>query len=109
MAKTAKKEVSTGQVKYSDPRMAFTSTKTDMVLKECETLKIRDVFGNDMLGGGNAVMVCEDHIGLYLTSKENVGANYLDPYRNYRREQYELTKNDDNTFTIKANGNVYTV
>lgn len=102
MAKTAKKEVVTGQVKYSDPRMAYMSTKSEMVLKESQTIKIKDIFGEEVLGKNNPIVVCEDQNGLYLTSKENVGVNILDPYRMYRRNQYVITKeNEDFVITCK--------
>ena len=98
------------QIKYSDPRMAYSSTKKEMVIKESEYLKMLDVFGGDIPGATAQVVVCEDQNGFYLTSKNFVGAPILDPYRNYRREMYTIVKNEDETFKVVTNNSVeYTI
>lgn len=98
------------QVKYSDPRMAYSSTKKEMVIKESEYLKMLDIFGGDIPSANATVVICEDHLGYYLTSKNMVGAPILDPYRNYRRDMYSITKKDNDTFKVVTNNNVeYTV
>lgn len=99
-----------GSVKYSDPRMAYSSTKPEMVIKESEYLKMVDIFGGDITGAYSPVMVCEDHLGFYLTSKNYVGAPILDPYRNYRRDVYTITRNEDESFKVVTKNNVeYTI
>lgn len=98
------------QVKYSDPRMAYSSTKAEMVLKESEYLKMSDIFGSNIPSANSPVVVCEDHVGIYLTSKDLINVSVLDPYRNYKREMYQITKVDDSTFKVVNVHNVeYTI
>ena len=97
------------QVKYSDPRMAYSSTKQEMVIKESEHFKMVDIFGN-VPCCNSPIVVCEDHLGYYITSKSLVNVAILDPYRNYKRDTYKLTKIDDNTFKVVNAYNVeYTI
>lgn len=92
-------------VKYSDPRMAFLSTHTDMVIKESSNIKMKDIFGDDIMCKNAPAVLCEDQNGLYLTSKINIGVPYLDGYRMYRRNIYKIEKieNEDNYKVIKGN------
>jgi hypothetical protein len=93
-----------GQVKYSDPRMAYCSTKKEMVVKE-STITMNSVFG-DVPCANSYIVVCEDHLGYYLTSKNLLDVSILDPYRNYKRNKYTLTKNEDDTFKVITEHNV---
>ena len=88
------------QVKYDDPRMAYNSTKEDMVIKE-STISMKTIFGDGIPTENTNIVVCEDHLGFYLTSKALVNVPILDPYRTYHRNNtYTITKNEDNTFKI---------
>lgn len=82
-------------VKYSDPRMAFLSTHADMAIQESENIKMKDIFGEDIVCKNAPVVLCEDQNGLYLTSKINVGVPFLDGYRQYQRHKYQIVKNED--------------
>ena len=98
MSKNAK--VSTGgnkdvAVKYSDVRMSYMSTKSELVIKECETLKVKDVFGGETLCKNSPLILCEDQNGFYVTCKVNVDAPILDGYRMYAREKYSIEKDGE--------------
>lgn len=98
------------QVKYSDPRMAYSSTKQEMVIKESEHFKMLDIFGSEIPCCNSPIVICEDHIGYYITSKSLVNVEVLDPYRNYKRCGYTISKIDDNTFKVVNAYNVeYTI
>ena len=88
------------QVKYSDERMAYCSTKEPMIVKESEKIKSVDVFG-DTCCCNSPVVLCEDQNGLYLTNKSVIGYNYLDPYRMYKRDLYEILKEDE-SFKVRV-------
>ena len=112
MAKKVSKNQTAGmskdtQVKYSDPRMAYMSTKSELVLKESEKLVMKDIFGEDILSKNNPIMLCEDQNGLYLTSKSNVDCPLLDGYRMYQRNKYEILKEGEDTYKIKVGEKVF--
>lgn len=96
--------VKDAQVKYSDPRMAFLSTKKEMVIKE-STIPMNCIFGV-VPCASSPVVVCEDQLGYYLTNKNLIDVAILDPYRNYKRDQYTITKNEDDTFKVITKYNV---
>jgi hypothetical protein len=100
---SGKAAVSEGNVKYDDPRMAYMSTKKEMIIKESETLKMKDIFGEDIVCKNAPVVLCEDHLGFYLTSKVNIDVPMLDGYRMYRRNDYTIVKNEDETFKVTKN------
>lgn len=103
-AKTAaNKEVQT-KIKYDDPRMAYLSTKKELVLKETE-LKLNQVYPNAM---NDIAVICEDQNGLYVTGKSYVDSLMLDPYRNYNRKSITITKTDTE-YNIESNNNMYSV
>jgi hypothetical protein len=102
--KSSGKSNNDGQVKYSDPRMAYMSTKKEMIIKESETLKMKDIFGEDIICKNAPVMLCEDHLGLYITSKANIDVPVLDGYRMYRRNEYKIIKNEDESYKLIKNG-----
>lgn len=110
MARPSKNQVkSTGgnkdvQVKYADARMAYMNTKKELVVKE-SNIEMGQVFVG-VAGSKSLIVVCEDHLGYYLTSKSYVDAPLLDPYRNYRRNEYQLTHNEDDTFKIITTNNI---
>ena len=79
------------QVKYSDPRMGYMSTRSELVVKESADVKMKDIFGEDILSKNSPAVVCEDQNGFYITSKDNVGVPLLDGYRMYRRDGYSIT------------------
>ena len=92
------------QVKYEDPRMSYMSTKKELVVKE-SNIELGMVF-EETACGKSSVVVCEDHLGYYLTSKSYVDAPVLDPYRNYKRDQYQLIHNEDDTFKVITKHNI---
>lgn len=96
------------QVKYSDPRMAYMSTKKELVVKESDNLKMKDIFGEDVLDRNSPVVVCEDHLGYYITSKAMIDVPLLDVHRMYTRKEYDITKEDD-VFKINMNGKTYAI
>ena len=102
------KSTTEGGVSYTDKRMAFSSTKPEMVLKESEQLTVGDVFG-DVFGKNSKLVVCEDQNGLYLSSKANVGSTLLDGFRMYFRNEYKITKNETDDYTVKIDGKTITV
>lgn len=107
--KSSGKSISEGNVKYDDPRMAYMSTKKEMIVKESESLKMKDVFGEDIMCKNAPVMLCEDHIGLYITSKVNIDVPTLDGYRMYRRNEYKIIKNEDDSYKLIKNNVEYSI
>ena len=105
-AKTAANKVVQNKVKYDDPRMAYLSTKSELVLKETD-LKLNQIYPPAM---NDTAVICEDQNGLYVTGKSYVDANVLDPYRQpkYKRGLITVTKNDTE-YTIEYNNNMYTI
>jgi hypothetical protein len=93
------------QVKYDDPRMAYLSTKPELVVKESENITLGSII-NGTISDKSLAVIAEDHLGYYVTCKSMVGANMLDPYRNYYRDKYEIVKDGDN-FKVVANGNEF--
>ena len=79
-------------VKYEDPRDAFLSTKSDMVVKETEFTCDRFFVGNGATT--ETAVIAEDKNGFYITAKSFVNASVLDPYRQYRRDQVTVTKTE---------------
>lgn len=106
---SGKTTVVEGNVKYDDPRMAYMSTKKELVIKESESLKMKDIFGEDIICKNAPVVLCEDHIGFYVTSKVNVGVPTLDGYRMYRRNEYEIIKNEDESYKLIKNNVEYVI
>ena len=88
------------EVTYADPRMAYSSTKKEMVIKETELTANND---------NSTAVIAEDQNGLYITVKSNVGAPILDGYRMYRRDSVKIEKTDDEHFTITSNLASFTV
>lgn len=110
MAKNFKKnEIDEGNVKYEDPRMAYMYTKKELVVKESNNLKMKDIFGEDIIGKDYPIVLCEDHKGFYVTSKANVDCTLLDGYRMYRRTEYEIIKNEDDTYKLIKNDKEYII
>ena len=98
---------SDGEIKYSDPRMAYMSSKKELIVKESDTIKMRDIFDASKITDSNSfAVICEDQKGFYVTSKSMIDAPVLDPYRNYKRNEYELVKDED-AFKVIKNGNTY--
>ncbi len=93
------------EVTYADPRMAYSSTKKEMVIKETE-LTANDIFNNN---DNSTAVIAEDQNGFYITVKSNVGAPILDGYRMYRRDSVKIEKTDDEHFTITSNLASFTV
>jgi len=103
-AKTAANKEVQNKIKYDDPRMAYLSTKKELVLKETE-LKLNQVYPNAM---NDIAVICEDQNGLYITGKSYVDSLMLDPYRNYNRKSITITKTDTD-YNIESNNNMYSV
>lgn len=93
------------EVTYADPRMAYSSTKKEMVVKETD-LTANDIFNND---DNSIAVIAEDQNGFYVTVKYNVGAPILDGYRMYKRDSVKVEKTDDEHFTITSNLASFTV
>lgn len=89
--KQIKKESHDASIKYDDPRMAFMSTKTDMVVQETD-FTLNDILEN---GDNSKAVIAEDQNGLYVTAHSLVGSNLLDGYRMYKRDLVKVTKEDD--------------
>ena len=87
-----------GVVKYSDPRMAYVNTKSELVIKESDKLVMKDIFGENILCKNSPVILCEDQNGYYITSKDLVDALVMDAYRNFKRNIYTIRKEEDNFF-----------
>ena len=109
MAKMKKMDSGNGEVKYADPRDAFLSTKSNMVVAETN-LPLNTFFE---IGGKTMAVIAEDGKGLYLTGKNMIDSNLLDPFRQYHRGKVIITKNEPTkegekpSFDIEYNGNVY--
>lgn len=93
------------EVKYADPRMAYSSTKKEMVIKETD-LTANDIFNNEDY---SKAIIAEDQNGFYVTVKSVVGASILDGYRMYKRNLAKVDKIDDNNFTITSDFATFTV
>ena len=93
------------EVKYADPRMAYSSTKKEMVIKETE-LTANDIFNNKDY---SKVVIAEDQNGFYVTVKSIIGAPVLDGYRMYKRNLAKVDKVNDNTFTVTSDFATFTV
>lgn len=85
-------------VTFADPRMAYSSTKKEMVIAETN-LTVNDIFNND---DKSIAVIAEDQNGLYITSKSIVGAPILDGYRMYRRNEVKVERINDNSFNIAS-------
>lgn len=92
------------EVKYADPRMAYSSTKKEMVIKETE-LTANDIFNNKDY---SKAVIAEDQNGFYVTVKSVIGAPVLDGYRMYKRNLAKVDKTDNN-FTITSDFATFTV
>lgn len=92
------------EVKYADPRMAYSSTKKEMVIKETE-LTANDIFNNKDY---SKAVIAEDQNGFYVTVKSVIGAPVLDGYRMYKRNLAKVDKMDNN-FTITSDFATFTV
>ena len=97
--------VQNGQVKYSDPREAYLSTKSAMVLKELD-YQLKDFFADAMK---DKAVLAEDQRGLYITGKSYVDALTLDPYRQYNRNTLKITRNEAGVDIETTNGMLYSV
>lgn len=104
MAKTKNNVQQENKVKYDDPRMAYLSTKPELVVKET-TIKLNQLYSNAF---SDVAVICEDQKGLYVTGKSYVGSLMLDPYRQYNRNSITVTKTETG-FDIETNNNVYSV
>ena len=93
------------EVKYADPRMAYSSTKKEMVIKETE-LTANDIFNNKDY---SKAVIAEDQNGFYVTVKSVIGAPVLDGYRMYKRNLAKVDKVNDNTFTVTSDFATFTV
>ena len=78
------------QVKYSDPREAYLSTKSDMVISELN-YQLKDFFEDALK---DKAILAEDQKGYYITGKSYVDALTMDPYRQHERSKYKITKTD---------------
>lgn len=105
-AKTAADKVVQNKVKYDDPRMAYLSTRKELVIKETD-LKLNQIYPSAM---NDTAVICEDQNGLYITGKSYVEANVLDPYRHfeYKRNHITITKTDTE-YNIECENAMYTV
>ena len=109
MAKMKQMEVG-GQVKYDDPRDAYLSTKSHMVVAETD-IPLKTFFET---GGNTKAVIAEDKNGYYITGKNMIDSNLLDPFRQYHRGKVIITRNElakgeeKPTFDIEYNGNIYT-
>ena len=92
------------EVKYADPRMAYSSTKKEMVIKETE-LTANDIFNNKDY---SKAVIAEDQNGFYVTVKSVIGAPVLDGYRMYKTNLAKVDKTDNN-FTIISDFATFTV
>lgn len=108
MKSSGKSVIVEGVVKYSDPRMAYVNTKSELVIKESDKLVMKDIFGENILCKNEPVILCEDQNGYYLTGKDLIDALVLDVYRNYKRNQYEIRKVEENYY-VTVNGNEYMI
>lgn len=106
MGKKKQTAVNVDKVKYDDPRDAFLSTKSEMVV--CRTGYAMDFFyGN---GEKSKAIIAEDKHGFYLTCESMLDANYMDPYRHDKRlgkdNDVVITKSESG-FDIEYKGNIY--
>lgn len=88
--KNTNKPQSQNQVKYSDPRESFMSTKSNMMIKELD-FKLKDIFKTDY---NETAVLAEDQNGLYITGKSYIDALVLDPFRQYERNKIKITKSE---------------
>ena len=93
------------QVKYSDPREAYLSTKSEMVLKELD-YQLKDFFENAMK---DKAVLAEDQRGMYITGKSYINALTLDPYRQYNRNTLKITRTESRVDIETTNGMLYSV
>lgn len=93
------------EVKYADPRMAYSSTKKEMVIKETE-LTANDIFNNEDY---SKAVIAEDQNGFYVTVKSVIDSPILDGYRMYKRNLAKVDKVNDNTFTVTSDFATFTV
>jgi hypothetical protein len=108
MGKKIKAAVNVDKVTYDDPRDAYLSTKSDMVV--AKTGYAMDFFyGNEEQ---SKMVIAEDKKGYYLTCTSFIDANALDPYRQYKRygknNSVSITKTEQG-FDLEMNGNIYSV
>lgn len=89
------------QVKYDDPRMAYFNSKSELVIKESNCFTLGDIITNCTVSAKSQAVLCEDHLGYYVTCKSMIDANMLDPYRNYYRNKYQVVKEGDNFKVIR--------
>lgn len=93
-----------GQVKYDDPRDAYLSTKKEMVIANTE-YKLNMFFNSAM---NDIAVIAEDKNGYYITGKSFIGANVLDPYRQFHRNEITVVKTETG-FDIETDYNLYSV
>lgn len=86
------------QVKYSDPREAYLSTKENMIIKELD-YKLKDIFKTEY---NEKAVLAEDQNGFYVTGKSYVNALVLDPFRQYERNKIKITKTESG-YDIETN------
>lgn len=84
-----------GGVKYTEPSMGYMSSKSELVIKET-CIKMREIFGEEILCKNDVVMLCKDYLGLYLTGKNNIDVPLLDGYRMYQRDKYTIEEDGEN-------------
>jgi hypothetical protein len=92
VSKNAKVTVanSAHQIKRTDPREEYLSTKQELVVADLsDKFKINFFYGVDSNEGA---VLCEDQLGYYITSKSYVDAPILDGYRQYKRSELKIEK-----------------
>jgi hypothetical protein len=91
--------------KNADPRDAYLSTKSAMVVAESD-IPLTNIYSNAI--GGIAV-IAEDAKGFYVTGKNYVDSPMMDPFRQYHRNMVTVEKSETSYDIITKDGNMYSV
>ena len=93
VSKNAKVTVanSAHQIKRTDPREEYMSTRQELVIADLSDRFKINFFFNGVDSTEGAVL-CEDQNGYYITAKSYVNAPILDGFRQYKRDVLTITK-----------------
>ena len=105
MGRKKPNKVETGTIKYADPRDAYLSTKSHMVVAKTD-LALNSIYHTFY---HEKAVIAEDKNGFYVTGSSYVDALVLDPFRQYERSKVNVVKTETGFDIETVNGMLYSV
>lgn len=105
MGRKKPNKVESGTIKYADPRDAYLSTKSPMVVAKT-SIALSSVYHTPYK---DTAVIAEDKNGFYVTGTSYVDALVMDPFRQTERKKITVTKTETGFDIETVNGQLYSI